>query len=79
MELNLPAQSRAIDRRKQLEPFTVRTAFDDDGTPSVMEHEIDGAHGHDPRDPSPWFCGPAMGFGCDPEPGADWSGPSAIL
>ncbi|WP_181797202.1 hypothetical protein [Streptomyces sp. WELS2] len=79
MELNLPVQSQAIDRRKKLEPYMVRTAFDDEGTPSVMEHEVGGAHGHDPSDPSPWFYGPAMGFGCGPEPGADWAGLPEIL
>jgi hypothetical protein len=78
MELNLPVQ-RVIDRRRQPEPFRVRTPFMDEDVPSVMEHEVDGAHGHDPRDPSPWFCGPAMGFGCDPGPGADWAGPPEIL
>ncbi|MCG0065839.1 MULTISPECIES: hypothetical protein [Streptomyces] len=79
MELNLPVQ-RVIDRRKRLEPFRVRTPFkDSDGTPSVMEHEVGGAHGHDPSDPSLWLCGPALGFGCDPAPGADWADPPDIL
>ncbi|MFJ8648942.1 hypothetical protein ACIRNI_22830 [Streptomyces sp. NPDC093546] len=56
MELNLPVQ-RVIDRRIPLEPFLVKTAFKDlDGTPSVMEHEVGGAHGHDPNDPGPWYC-----------------------
>ncbi|MEU3825058.1 hypothetical protein GT045_31860 [Streptomyces sp. SID486] len=79
MALNLPVQG-VIYRRRQPEPFLVRTAFeDDDGTPSVMEHEIGGAHGHDPRDPGPWFCAPAMGFGCDTAAGADPAGAPDIL
>lgn len=73
MELNLPVQS-VIDRSKPLDPFMVRTPFKDiDGTMSVLEHEVGGSHEHHPGDPSRWFCEHALGFGCDPAPGAGWA------
>jgi hypothetical protein len=74
MAFNLPVQI-VIDRKQQLQPFMVLTAFvDDDGQPSVLRHEVGGAHGHHPGDPSPWIWTHPTEFGYGPEPENDWAG-----
>lgn len=75
MQLDLPKQAPAVDRREHYLPFRIKIVAHPMGEPTYLVHrQLGGGYGSVPGDPAQLVHGYGRGWQCAPMTGCRWTG-----